>query len=130
MGTCYECLSSFTLSSANNCLNDTSCLSNQYKNSSNCANCSTSCLTCVNSTACTYCSTQFGIQLYLKGSSCLFDCGSGYFKYKLGYQCRKCPTECLTCVSSTECTLCLESYFLLLHPIQRLTGTTIGTCVR
>lgn len=92
MGTCYQCLSSYTLTSSNNCVNDTSCLSNQYKNSTSCVNCSTGCSTCLSSTVCTSCGvSSFGIQYYLKLSTCVVDCSSGYFKLTLGNQCRKCP---------------------------------------
>jgi hypothetical protein len=85
-------MSSYIMTSSNNCVTDNSCLSYQYKNSTICVNCSTGCLTCLNSTVCTSCGmSAIGLQYYLKLSTCVLDCSSGYFKYSLGNQCRKCP---------------------------------------
>jgi proprotein convertase subtilisin/kexin type 5 len=70
-----------------------------------------------------------GVQRYLKDSTCVTSCGAKYFQHSATYTCKKCPAECSTCVSQTECTQCIDGHYLLFHPIQPYETFSIGTCV-
>ncbi len=123
-------MTSFTLTSANSCANN-ACARNQYLTASSaCVNCMSGCLTCSSLLSCSSCGTVSGFQFYLQQNACRDKCLDGFWPDNLGFQCKKCPTECLKCASVTECTLCINGYYLLIHPIQRISDTQIGTCVR
>lgn len=104
------------------------CPANQYLDSKDvCRLCPSRCSSCINSTHCTSCA-----KTYNWGEKCEYDCVGCYnncnrsigcasncsdYYYRAynngthGYECIRCPNNCLTCTSATECTTCDTNYW-------------------
>ncbi|EAR90268.2 zinc finger lsd1 subclass family protein (macronuclear) [Tetrahymena thermophila SB210] len=102
---CQQCKKGVQYKPPSSCI---ACPVSQYFDGSQCQYCSNLCLTCFDSSA----------------NSCL-SCKQNYFLDINTNTCQSCPQTCLTCVSSTYCTLCEPGYFLL-NNLQCVTQCPVG----
>lgn len=102
--TCTECILGYTLISGD-CYG---CPDGEYLDGFACDSCNDACMTCSgpNTDDCTSCKTG----TYLLNSTCVEDCGSGYFANNESRECEECSSECFDCVGAADqCTSCLFS---------------------
>lgn len=111
-----ECLTCYLWSSENKLRNGTcvsECPAGEYYDAASfsCQACHSYCSSCVNSsTLCYTCKPQyFYFQL-----ACLLRCPQTYYPTASG-ECGPCSTDCLTCSSATNCSLCRNNSFLYLR---------------
>ena len=101
-----------------------------------CASCSLGCLTCSSPNNCSSCDQASGFSSVggactcpngsydFLGRSCIEDCPQGYYEFTNGSNtCVECPSNCISCRSSTNCLKCTNSYSLLKN------SSTTGECV-
>lgn len=136
-GTCLACLTGYSLISSNllsttTCVQNTTCNGYQYSNGSgSCVNCSLygGCNTCSAKYNCSSCLPNGGLARFLFEANCVYTCETGYFVDLRSMQCRPCSSTCVQCLGYGQCTLCVNDYYLLVNPIQLVSGQVIGTCV-
>jgi proprotein convertase subtilisin/kexin type 5 len=105
--TAYGYVSAYAVN--NSCVNF--CPDGQYINYTafTCSLCSTACLTCITkATKCLSCGTSLGGQLYLNGTTCIFNCPTATYPNSTLFACRPCDVSCATCngPSSSNCLTC------------------------
>ncbi|KAL4453891.1 hypothetical protein ABPG74_003774 [Tetrahymena malaccensis] len=114
--TCSQCITGCDqCSNGNSC---TTCSANYqaytYKNVQICINsssCFSPCSTCSGTfqpTTCASCNQGF----YMQGTTCVAQCGSGFYGNQQNQKCTQCPTNCQACSDSSTCTSCSNSYYL------------------
>jgi proprotein convertase subtilisin/kexin type 5 len=120
---CQSCQSGYYLLSGS-CL--LSCPASYFPSTSTsggvllCASCSSNCLFCISLASCSQCQPTFYItstntssngSTNTTGSICASSCSPG--QYLSSSACLPCPSNCVTCLSSSVCLGCTASTFLL-----------------
>ena len=123
---CLSCQNSLYLQSGQ-CV--AQCSSNYFFDSlsGSCMLCDSSCLTCngATNTNCLSCSSSFiltngtclfscGFPYWTSGTSCIPNCGSGYYGDQVDRKCKPCDLNCLTCNGGTSfnCSSCISPLLL------------------
>ena len=110
---CSSCQTGYYLTPFQTCVTNCSSLQNTGSqifaywlnpSTSACEPCSSSCISCSSSTSCTQCVSPYHLYLF----SCIFDCPSSTFYNANNNTCTPCTkTNCQTCISSIQCTVCI-----------------------
>ncbi|ELP83940.1 protein serine/threonine kinase, putative [Entamoeba invadens IP1] len=117
------------------------CRDGYYYKDKDCIKCDKSCSTCKNGISCLKCSLNYFydieenllcnsydslIQCKEKTQEGCVQCNEGYY-IKTPY-CEKCPQNCTSCVSSTQCVTCIENYVMINN--KCLYHSTIEFCIK
>ncbi len=85
-----------------------------YAEAGVCKSCVADCKTCLSVSTCTVCQPGFYMIHDLSGQYCVGSCPSGYIQ-TVDMKCvtgtAGCPTNCLACLSSTYCIVCVPTYY-------------------
>ena len=87
------------------------CPPGYYSDGTYCQRCHFTCMTCADSaTTCTNCSEGF----VKNGTSCIRNCGKGFYVDQTSRSCAPCSSDCATCKNKDGCTSCKEPLKYLL----------------
>lgn len=115
---CTACLSNYAFYSGK-CL--LTCPMGTFLNNGTCSSCISGCYQCSNSINCVVCLPGLSLMASSNQASCVNNCPSGFYAQPIlstafnnsnNLQCVACNSPCLTCTSSSSCTLCINGYSL------------------
>ncbi len=102
-------------------------MSSQVSSSINsyvCQQCSPACLTCRGSSSydCLSCNAGY---FWLNSSSCVSTCPLGFYSNFNSQACLSCPYGCASCISPSNCTICISNFIL---SSTRICQSNSSTC--